>query len=283
MPAHLPDCLGVCGMMTTITHGQGEFIMPRYKVGVQLQNQHTSYAEYVDAIQRAEAAGVDSLWNWDHFFPLYGDPDGNHFEGWTLLTAMATLTSRVEIGCLVLCNSYRNTRLLAHMSKTLDHISNGRYILGIGAGWFERDYVEYGYEFGTAGDRLRALGKSLPLFREYWAQEVPKPMRDIPILVGGGGEKVTLKLTAQYATMWNGFGPPETYARKNAILTDWCNEVGRNPDEIERTASLSPDQLDTLDDLAAAGATHMIMMTGHPYSQEAIEKLVAWRDARNAG
>jgi probable F420-dependent oxidoreductase len=260
-----------------------ESVMPKYKVGVQLQNQHTSYAEYADAIQRAEAAGVDSLWNWDHFFPLYGDPDGNHFEGWTLLTAMATLTTRVEIGCLVLCNSYRNTRLLAHMSKTLDHISNGRYILGIGAGWFERDYVEYGYEFGTAGDRLRALGKSLPLFREYWAQEVPKPVRDIPILVGGGGEKVTLKLTAQYATMWNGFGPPETYARKNAILTDWCNEVGRNPDEIERTASLSPDQLDTLDDLAAAGATHMIMMTGHPYSQEAIEKLVAWRDARNAG
>jgi probable F420-dependent oxidoreductase len=196
---------------------------------------------------------------------------------------MATLTTRVEIGCLVLCNSYRNPRLLAHMSKTLDHISNGRYILGIGAGWFERDYVEYGYEFGTAGDRLRALGHNLPLFREYWAQEVPAPVRDIPILVGGGGEKVTLKLTAQYATMWNGFGPAETYARKNAILTDWCHQVGRNPADIERTVSLGPDQLDTLDDLAAAGATHFIMMTGHPYSQSAIEQLVAWRDARNAG
>lgn len=255
--------------------------MTRIRVGVQLSNQHTTYPAYAEAIQRTEAAGVDTLWNWDHFFPLSGDPNGDHFEGWTLLTAMAMLTSRVEIGCLVFCNSYRNPRLLAHMSKTLDHISNGRYILGIGAGWFERDYVEYGYEFGTAPERLKALGKNLPLFREYWAQEVPLPKREIPILVGGGGEKVTLKLTAQHATMWNSFGPPETYARKNQILDDWCAQVGRDPKAIERTVSIGVNEIDQCDAFLAAGATHFILMHGAPYDVAPIQRLVAWRDAQN--
>jgi probable F420-dependent oxidoreductase len=255
--------------------------MTRLRVGVQLSNQHTTYAAYADAIKRTEDAGVDTLWNWDHFFPLSGDPNGDHHEGWTLLTAMGMLTTRVEFGCLVLCNSYRNPRLLAHMSKTLDHISNGRYILGIGAGWFERDYVEYGYEFGTAPERLKALGKNLPLFRSYWEQEVPRPTRDIPILVGGGGEKVTLKLTAQYATMWNGFGPPDVYARKNQILDEWCAQVGRDPRSIERTVSVGVDELDNLDAYRAAGATHVILMYGSPYDVAPVRKLVAWRDAHN--
>ncbi len=255
--------------------------MTRFRVGVQLKNQHTSYADYAEGVRQAEAAGVDTIWNWDHFFPLSGDPNGRHFEGWTLLTAMATLTSRVELGCLVLCNSYRNPRLLAHMAKTLDHISNGRFILGIGAGWFERDYVEYGYEFGTAGDRLRALGQSLPQFRTWWQQEIPQPMRDIPILVGGGGEKVTLRLTAQHATIWNGFGPADNYAHKNRVLDDWCAQVGRNPADIERSITIGVNDLDHLDELAAAGATHFIMGHDHPYERAPLDRLVAWRDARN--
>jgi probable F420-dependent oxidoreductase len=258
--------------------------MTTYKVGVQLHPQHTTYASYAEAVQRVEALGVDSIWNWDHFFPLYGEKDGSHFEGWTLLTAMAALTARAEIGCLVTCNSYRNPALLTHMAKTVDHISGGRLILGIGAGWFERDYTEYGYNFGTAVSRLHALGESLPIIKQRMAQEVPPPVRNpIPILIGGGGEKITLKLTAQYADLWNGFGPPATWAHKNSVLDNWCAEVGRDPAAIERTVSIDGDDVGTtLDAFAEAGATHLILGLGEPWDFALVERLVRWREQANA-
>jgi probable F420-dependent oxidoreductase len=194
---------------------------------------------------------------------------------------MATLTSRAEIGCLVTCNSYRNPALLANMAKTVDHISDGRLILGLGAGWFERDYREYGYEFGTAPDRLRALRETLPLIRERWTVESPPPVRNpIPILVGGGGEKVTLKLTAQYADIWNGFGPPESYQRKCSILDNWCREVGRDPAEIERSVLISGGDAQALDTFRDAGATHIIFGMGEPWDFGTVEKLVRWRDSQ---
>ena len=259
--------------------------MGKMKVGVQLHPQRVSYAAYAEAVKATEALGVDTIWNWDHFFPLYGDGDGEHFEGWTLLTAIAMLTSRVEIGTLVTCNSYRNPALLTQMANTVDHISGGRLILGIGAGWFEKDYVEFGYEFGTAGSRLRDLGEALPIIKERMRVELPPPVRNpIPIMIGGGGEKVTLKLTAMHADLWNGFGPPDSWARKNRILDNWCAEVGRDPFEIERTVSLTreDDIDDSLDAYAEAGCTHFILMTEAPPKYDRVESLVSWRDQANA-
>ena len=252
------------------------------RVGVQLHPQHTSYKDFAAGVQRIEELGVDSIWNWDHFFPLYGDPQGNHFEGWTLLAAMAALTKRAQVGCLVTCNTYRNAALLSDMAKTVDHISDGRLILGLGAGWFERDYKEYGYDFGTAGSRLAALEESLKTIKKRWEVDVPAPVHGtIPILIGGGGEKKTLRLTAQYANMWHGFGDSATIAHKMEVLDNWCKEVGRNPHEIERCAGTDAgDSDDQRDALVKAGVTHLILGMGTPWNYEAVEKLVRWRSSR---
>ncbi len=255
--------------------------MARIRIGVQLHPQHTTYAAFADAVRRVEELGADTIWIWDHFFPLHGERDGSHFEGWTLLTAMATLTTHAEIGCLVSCNSYRNPNLLADMARTVDHISSGRLILGIGAGWFERDYQEYGYEFGTAPGRLKDLGRSLPIIRERWGRLVPAPVRDpIPILIGGGGEKVTLRLTAEHANLWNGFGPPERFHHKNQVLDEWCDKLGRAPSEIERTATVSRGDLDNLQAFVDAGAQHLIMGWGAPWDLDQVRRLISWRDAQ---
>jgi probable F420-dependent oxidoreductase len=250
--------------------------MARFRVGVQLAPQHTSWESYRAAVMHAEKIGCDTIWNWDHFFPLSGPADGNHFEGWTLLTAMAMVTTRAEIGCLVTCNSYRNPALLSNMAKTLDHISGGRLILGMGSGWFERDYLAYGYDFGTAGGRLQALGDALPIIEERWKVDVPAPTRKIPVLIGGGGEKVTLKLTARHADIWHGFGPAETFRRKNEILDAWCRELDRDPREIER--SVSPRGDEPLEAYLEAGAQHLIFSVGEPWDFSAVEAALRLRD-----
>jgi probable F420-dependent oxidoreductase len=135
-----------------------------------------------------------------------------------MLGAWAESTSRTQIGALVSCNSYRNPELLADMARTVDHISDGRLILGIGSGWFEKDYDEYGYEFGTAGGRLDDLAVALPRIESRLAKLNPAPTRKIPVLIGGGGEKKTLRLVARHADIWHSFGDPETVERKVAIL-----------------------------------------------------------------
>ena len=252
------------------------------RVGIQIQQQHATYRQIRRAWQAVEATGADTLFNWDHFFPLSGDPDGAHLDNWTALGAMAEVTERIEIGCLVAANSYRNPNLLADMARTLDHISDGRFILGIGSGWNQRDYEEYGYEFGTAASRLRDLDRDMPVIVDRLAKLNPGPVRDpLPILIGGGGEKVTLRIVAQHATIWNGQGEPDVLAHKNRVLDEWCARVGRDPNEIERSAQIFGDQLDKLDDYLAAGITHVICDAGGPdYDLAPLHKLIAWRDRR---
>ena len=251
--------------------------MARFKVGVQLHPQHCTIDELRAAWRAADAMAVDSIWTWDHFYPLYGAKDGPHFEGYSLLAAMACDTRSARFGMLVTCNSYRNPDLLADVARTVDHISGGRHILGIGAGWFERDYDEYGYTFGTARERLEALGTALPRIRRRLAELNPPPMGDLPILVGGGGEKVTLRLVAEHADMWNSFGPPRTFRHKNEVLDRWCAEVGRDPKAVERTVAIEAEDVDRVDAFLEAGAEHLILMRGAPFDLAPLESLLAAR------
>ncbi|MCA1648338.1 MAG: LLM class F420-dependent oxidoreductase, partial [Chloroflexi bacterium] len=249
------------------------------KVGVQLHPQHTSFEAYRRAWLEADALGVDVILDWDHFFPLYGDRHGPHFEGWTSVAAIAPQTSHAQVGTLVLSMGYRNPSLLSSMAKTLDHATGGRLILGLGAGWAQRDYNEYGYEFGTAGDRLRELERGLGIIKERWEKDVPKPVRGtIPILIGGGGEKVTLRITARYADLWHGFGNPETWSAKNEVLNRWSRELGRDPAEIARIAPIDARALDRADDWPRVGATHVMYELGTPFDLAPIRQLLDWRD-----
>ena len=252
---------------------------------MQLQPQHADYAQ----IRRAVAAGRgdrrDVVFNWDHFFPLYGEPEGKHFECWTMLGAWAEATERVEIGALVTCNSYRNPQLLADMARTVDHISDGRLILGIGSGWFEKDYDEYGYEFGTAGGRLDALDRDLPLITERLGRLNPAPTRHVPVLVGGGGERKTLRIVAQNADIWHGFGDvddhrPQAPRARRLVRARWAATRWRSS---APRACEAQDAAASAESLYAVGTRLFTVGVGGPdYDLGPLRDLVAWRDRTNA-
>jgi probable F420-dependent oxidoreductase len=247
----------------------------RFKVGVQLEPQHCTIDQLRDAWRAADEMGADSIWTWDHFFPLRGDPDGAHFEGWSLLAGMACDTTRALIGVLVGCNSYRSPDLLADMARTIDHLSGGRVILGLGAGWFERDYDEYGFEFDTDASRVGALGEGILRVKERLARLNPPPAGRLPLLIGGEGERLTLRYAAAHAQMWNGFGPVETFVRKNGVLDAWCDELGRDRGDIERTALIRVDEIDRIEEFLEAGAQHLIVPAAAPFDLSDLRRVLA--------
>lgn len=248
------------------------------RIGVQIQPQHApEYSLIRDAVRRAEDTGVDIAFNWDHFYPLYGEPDGPHFECWTMLGAIAEQTERVEIGALVSGGGYRNPDLLADMARTVDHISGGRLILGIGAGWFEKDYDQYGYEFGTAGSRLALLKENLARIDARLKVLNPAPTREIPILIGGGGERKTLRLVAEYGAIWHSFADLDAYEHKSKVLADHCSDVGRDPSGIAHSVAWpGAEQAQTFVD---AGVSLFTVGTGGPdYDLTTVVEAVQWRD-----
>jgi probable F420-dependent oxidoreductase len=259
------------------------------RIGVQIAPQHAPYERIRDSAAEVEDAGADIIFNWDHFFPLSGDRDGLHFESWTMLAALAEQTNRVEIGALVNCNSYRNANLQADMARTIDHISAkatgiGRFIFGTGSGWFERDYLEYGYEFNTAGSRLDSLAQALPVIEERWARLHPPPTRDIPVLIGGGGEKKTLRIVARHADIWHSFSDVPTLEHKLGVLAKRCEEAGRDISEIEISTEVRERTFEEADDLLDRGATLFTLgISGPSYDLARVRDWLAWRDSKNAG
>ena len=230
--------------------------MNKISIGANCWNQHTAWPDLLGAGIRADTLGYDTLWTWDHLYPIVGDEHGPSFEGWLTITAWAARTERVRIGLMVGANPYREPTLVAKMATTLDHISNGRAILGIGAAWNETEARDFGFAFGSGPpDRLRWLGEALPIMRgmldsaeptasgpRYQAihtRNLPPPVqRHLPIFIGGAGEKVTLRLVARYADMNNIGGGVENVRAKEQILLEHCDAVERDSSEIERTASV---------------------------------------------
>ena len=227
------------------------------KIGANLWNQYTDWPAFLDGMLRAEDLGYDSLFTWDHLYPIIGSPVGPALEAYTAMAAVAAQTKRPLIGHLVGANTFRNPALLAKMVTTIDHISGGRAALGIGAAWMEPEHTAFGLEYGDRpGTRLQWLAQALPIIRgmldgsrpssppgsRYTVASVrndPPPLqRRVPILIGGSGPKVTLRLVAEYADMNNLGGPIDALRRSEAILVEHCAAIGRDEKEIERTVEL---------------------------------------------
>ncbi len=228
--------------------------MSDLKLGINLWSQASEWPAFLEAARLADQLGYDHVWTWDHIYAIFGDPYQPIFEGYTALAAVAQATERCQLGLFVGANPFRNPGLAVKSIVTIDHISGGRAIMGIGGAWFGDEHQAFGIDFGTGfGQRLDWLAEAVPAVRtlldggEVSSAEggryafdklriAPLPLQDrVPIMIGGAGEKKTLRIVAQHADMWNVFGTPETVARKDEILRAHCADVGRDPDAIERT------------------------------------------------
>jgi F420-dependent oxidoreductase-like protein len=234
----------------------------------------------------ADEAGFDSCWVMDHFATLGPRDDGPIFETWTMLAAMAQLTTHTRIGCAVVGNTYRHPAVLAKMAVTVDHLSGGRLEFGLGAGWAENEHEMLGLEFGSKNDRADRLEESVQIIRALWTQPrttfegqhyrlreavaEPKPVQQPhpPIWIGGSGPKRTLRITAQYADVWNAAGgSPEDVAASSAILDEHCADVGRDPGQIRRSVQVGVGNEDlsktraTIEAYVRVGVTDFLLLT----------------------
>ena len=251
------------------------------RVGIDLSQHQLLWPDLLERVRLAEEAGFDGAWVFDHFKPLYGPPDGPCFEAWTLLAALAAATSRIRLGALVTGVTYRHPSILATEVVTVDHVSDGRVELGIGAAWFGDEHDELGIDFPRAGERISRLDEALEVMTRlmtydgadfdgryyqlrkasYWPRPVQQPHP--PIWVGGGGERRTMPLAARRANMWHGFGGVSVLARKSQLLDRLAEEAGRDPADIGRSTNLSLSEpwdevRRTADQLREAGFSYLV-------------------------
>ena len=228
--------------------------MGELRLGLNLWSQASDWPSFLDAARRAERLGFDHLWTWDHLLAIFGDPHQPIFEGYTALAAAAQATERIRLGLFVGANTFRNPGLAVKALTTIDHISGGRAIMGMGGAWFGDEHHAFGIDFGSGfGERLDWLAEAAEATRtlldggevtsapggRYAFDHLriePRPIQArLPIMIGGAGEKKTLRIVARHADMWNAFGTPETLAAKDQVLRGHCADVGRDPEAIERS------------------------------------------------
>ena len=258
------------------------------RIGFQVWSMGITWDDLMAAGERIEAMGFDSLFANDHFMPVLGDADGPVigdegpvFEGWMVLSAWASRTRRVPLGTMVSAVGYRNIGLTVKMATALDHASGGRAMLGIGAGWHEPEIAAFGYESLTLGERIDRLDEASRVARGMldggsvthdgrWVRanrlrnDPPPVQARLPLLIGGSGERRTLRIVARDADIWNGEGPPDLYAHKSKVLDGWCAEIGRHPAAVRRTVGIPPVFIRDTREAAVAGLGTLLARYGGP-------------------
>lgn len=260
-------------------------------------NNAQPWDDILAAAKHAEATGWDDIYVADHFMPNSADTSGPMHEAWALVSALAAAVPRVGIGVLVAGNTYRHPAVLAKTAATADHVSGGRIILGLGAGWQENEHRAYGIEYSTVKGRLDRLEEACEVVTSLFANPQttfdgeyyqlvdaplePKPIQTpLPLLIGGGGEKRTMRIAAKYAQRWNVWGDPETLTQKNGVLDRHCEDLGRDPGEISRSAQ---GLLFLMDDESASAKMRerdigRAALVGTP--DELVDVVAGYRDAR---
>jgi probable F420-dependent oxidoreductase len=269
-------------------------------IGLTVSPQHGEMSDMRNCWMTAEELGVDALYTADHFTAMIVDQDqatrtdsagdrgkpklgGKNFEGSSIEAAMAATTSRARIGCICHPVGFRNFNLLADMARTVDHLSNGRSILGLGTGFLRADFEEYGYDFGTQISRAQDLARAVPIIKKRLEKLNPPPTRKLPLLIASMGEKIGMRVVAEHADIWHVFGPIDTIRTKIEVLRQLCDEVGRDFNEIELTTNYWPQILGTDDDPSiylAEGINHLVLVAEGPkWDVGQLREILAWRDS----